>query len=164
VKIRNLSLSVINVGVPCAFSEFAIALAAIQAEFAVLLGKYAGNWENLLTSHPVGRLHQGTDSVCSLAAGSFAHNMGKYTLARVDNLSPFSRIGSGPEFPFRPRSLSLIKKRKNAEPSFFKWIRDARTEISRDTEGMMTAEHVAYIHAKAEESRFDMEQRWCNRH
>ncbi len=41
------------------------------------------------------------------------------------------------------------------EPSFFKWIRAARAEIRRDTEGMTAEEHVAYIHAKALESRLE---------
>ena len=48
-----------------------------------------------------------------------------------------------------------MKKHEQAEPSFFKWIRAARAEIAYDTEGMTAEEHIAYIHAKAEESRLD---------
>ena len=46
-----------------------------------------------------------------------------------------------------------MKKNEKPEPSFFKWIRAARAEIGRDTEGMTAEEHVAYIHAKANASR-----------
>ncbi len=46
-----------------------------------------------------------------------------------------------------------MNKHDKTEPSFFKWIRAAREEIRRDTEGMTAEEHVAYIHAKADESR-----------
>lgn len=46
-----------------------------------------------------------------------------------------------------------MQKNKKAEPSFFKWIRAARTEISRSTEGMTAEEYTAYIHARVEEAR-----------
>ncbi len=48
-----------------------------------------------------------------------------------------------------------MKKHEKAEPSFFRWIRAARAEISRDTEGMTAEEHAAYIHGKARESRLE---------
>ncbi len=46
-----------------------------------------------------------------------------------------------------------MSKHNKTEPSFFKWIRSVRKEIYRETEGMTAEEHVAYIHARAEESR-----------
>ncbi len=49
----------------------------------------------------------------------------------------------------------MIKKREKTEPSFFRWMRAARAETARDTEGMTAEEYVAYIHGKAEESRFE---------
>ncbi len=48
-----------------------------------------------------------------------------------------------------------MKKHEKTEPSFFTWIRAAREEISRDTEGMTAEEYAAYIHEKAAESRLE---------
>ncbi len=50
-----------------------------------------------------------------------------------------------------------MEKPEKAEPSFFTWIRAARAEIQRDTEGMTAEEHVAYIHGKAAEARRERE-------
>lgn len=48
-----------------------------------------------------------------------------------------------------------MKKHEQVEPSFFKWIRAVRADIAHDTQNMTAAEYVAYIHAKAVESRLE---------
>lgn len=68
----------------------------------MLICKSAGNCNNFITNHPKGRLNEGADSVRSLVVGSVAHEKGKYDYAEIDNPSPFSRIGPGPEYIIKP--------------------------------------------------------------
>ena len=55
-----------------------------------------------MTGHPKGRIHEGADSVRSLVVGSVAHEKGPDDLAEIDNPSPFSRVGPGPEYIIKP--------------------------------------------------------------
>ena len=102
VKIWNLSISITREVIDTKFSDFAIALDSIQDEYNVLICKSAGNCENFTVSRPKGRIHEGADSVRSLVVGSVAHKKGKYDYAEVNDPSPFSRVGPGPEYIIKP--------------------------------------------------------------
>lgn len=102
VKIWNLSISIVREVVDSKFSDFAIALDSIQDKYDVLICKSAGNCSNFINNLPKGRIHEGADSVRSLVVGSFAHKKGKYDYAEINDPSPFSRVGPGPEFIIKP--------------------------------------------------------------
>jgi hypothetical protein len=70
VKVWNLSISVINEVDEYSFSDFAVALDALQDQYGVLICKSAGNCKNFKTGHPKGKIHQGADSVRSIVVGS----------------------------------------------------------------------------------------------
>jgi hypothetical protein len=102
IKIWNLSISPIESILDTDFSDFAKFLDHMQEMFNILICKSAGNCYNFIKGHPRERLNNGADSVLSLVIGSIAHNKGQHDLAEVDNPSPFSRIGPGPEFIVKP--------------------------------------------------------------
>lgn len=102
VKIWNLSISITREVIDTKFSDFAIALDSIQDEYNVLICKSAGNCENFTVSRPKGRIHEGADSVRALVVRSVAHKKGKYDYAEVNDPSPFSRVGPGPEYIIKP--------------------------------------------------------------
>jgi hypothetical protein len=102
VKIWNLSISITRPVDEFSFSDFAIALDALQDKYNVLLCKSAGNCKNFLTGHPKGKIHEGADSLRSIVVGSIAHKQSEYDLAEIDNPSPFTRIGRGPSFVIKP--------------------------------------------------------------
>ena len=102
VKIWNLSISITREVSDSKFSDFAIALDSLQEKYDVLICKSAGNCSNFMKNLPKGRIHEGADSVLSLVVGSIAHKKGKNDYADINNPSPFSRIGPGPEYIIKP--------------------------------------------------------------
>lgn len=102
VKIWNLSISITRDISDNKFSDFAIALDSIQDKYNVLICKSAGNCLNFLSNKPKGRIHEGADSIRSLVVGSVAHAKGNFDFSEIDNPSPFSRIGPGPEYIIKP--------------------------------------------------------------
>lgn len=102
IKIWNLSISIARPVSDYKFSDFAIALDELQTKYNVLICKSAGNCKNFVTGHPKGRIHEGADSVRSLVVGSVAHAKGMFDYAEIDNPSPFSRVGPGPEYIIKP--------------------------------------------------------------
>ncbi|MDP4280165.1 MAG: S8 family peptidase [Dehalococcoides mccartyi] len=102
VKIWNLSISVARPVDPDSFSDFAVALDALQDDYNVLICKSVGNCDHFVSGRPKGRIFQGADSVRSLVVGSIAHKKSNGDLAEVDNPSPFTRIGPGPSFIIKP--------------------------------------------------------------
>lgn len=102
VKIWNLSISITRPVSDDKFSDFAIALDALQDEYNVLICKSAGNCKNFVKNRPKGRIHEGADSVRSLVVGSFAQDKGQYDYAEINDPSPFSRVGPGPEYIIKP--------------------------------------------------------------
>jgi len=102
VKIWNLSISIANPVDDFSFSDFAIALDALQDEYDVLICKSAGNCKNFKSGRPKGKIHQGADSVRSIVFGSIAHKKASLDLAEIDNPSPFTRIGRGPSYIIKP--------------------------------------------------------------
>lgn len=102
VKVWNLSISVVRPVSDYKFSDLAIALDDLQTQYNILICKSAGNCKNFLTGHPKGRIHEGADSIRSLVVGSVAHEKGTNDFAEIDNPSPFSRVGPGPEYIIKP--------------------------------------------------------------
>ncbi len=102
VKVWNLSISVNRPVCDTKFSDFAFALDDLQNTYNILICKSAGNCNNFVSGRPKGRIHEGADSVRSLVVGSMAHVKGDDDFVEIDNPSPFSRIGPGPEFIIKP--------------------------------------------------------------
>ena len=102
VKIWNLSISITRPVSDSKFSDFAIALDALQEKYNILICKSAGNCRNFACGQPKGRIHEGADSVLSLVVGSVAQEKGPEDFSEIDNPSPFSRLGPGPEYIFKP--------------------------------------------------------------
>ncbi len=102
VHIWNLSISIGSAVAQDSFSTFAMALDAIQDEFNVLICKSTGNTKSFLFGRAPERMCHGADSVRALTVGSIAHAKGPNDYAEIDNPSPFSRIGPGPEFIIKP--------------------------------------------------------------
>ena len=102
VKVWNLSVSITREVNDNKFSDFAMALDALQEQYNILICKSAGNCKNFTSHRPKGRIHEGADSVLSLVVGSMAQEKGPYDFADIDNPSPFTRVGPGPEFIIKP--------------------------------------------------------------
>lgn len=102
VKVWNLSISVTREVEEYNFSDFAVALDALQDEYDILICKSAGNCSNFKIGYPKGKIHQGADSVRSIVVGSIAHKKSKLDLSDIDNPSPFTRIGRGPSYIIKP--------------------------------------------------------------
>lgn len=102
VKVWNLSISIVREVSDKKFSDFAIALDALQEKYNILICKSAGNCSNFSVNLPKGRIHEGADSIRSLVVGSVAHEKGACDFAEIDNPSPFTRVGPGPEFVIKP--------------------------------------------------------------
>lgn len=102
IKIWNLSISIRREISKSKFSDFAIALDEIQDEFNVLICKSAGNCTNFAKTLPLGKLHEGADSVRSLVVGSIADKQEGVDISEPENPSPFSRKGPGPAYIIKP--------------------------------------------------------------
>lgn len=102
IKIWNLSISITREISGNKFSDFAVALDAIQDEYNVLICKSAGNCMNFASGKPLGRLNEGADSVRSLVVGSVAEKKEGSDLSDPNNPSPFSRKGPGPAYIIKP--------------------------------------------------------------
>lgn len=79
------------------FSEFAITLDEIQQSNNILFCKSAGN-----TTVPGLRITIGAESVCSLTVGSVCQKGTDERDLPKGTLSPFSRVGPGPEYLNKP--------------------------------------------------------------
>lgn len=98
----NLSISGVGPVKPNEFSDFAVALDALQDKYGILICKTAGNSLAFLRGMDKEPLAKGADSVRCLTVGSVAHEAGTYDQASVGEASPFSCIGPGPEFIIKP--------------------------------------------------------------
>jgi hypothetical protein len=102
IKIWNLSISITREISDSRFSDFAIALDEIQDDYNVLICKSAGNCINFSRGLPLGKIHEGADSVRSLVVGSVADNKEGVDISEPGNPSPFSRKGPGPAYIIKP--------------------------------------------------------------
>jgi hypothetical protein len=102
IKIWNLSISVERPVCDNKFSDLAIALDELQTKYNILICKSAGNCRNFISGRTKGRINEGADSIRSLVVGSVAHAKNSNDFAEIDNPSPFSRVGPGPEYIIKP--------------------------------------------------------------
>lgn len=100
VKVWNLSQGTKTEVTDDSFSDFAIFLDSLQKEYGVLICKSAGNQKHPETGSL--RITQGADSVRSLVVGSISHDKQDPSEGEINERSPFSRIGFGPEFLVKP--------------------------------------------------------------
>lgn len=82
------------------FSDFAMALDELQHQTGVLICKSAGNQERPESGRL--RITQGADSIRSLVVGSISHDKQDVIDGEINERSPFSRIGFGPEYLVKP--------------------------------------------------------------
>jgi hypothetical protein len=93
IKIWNMSLGGTQEVKKYKFSDFAIALDALQDECDVLICTSCGNTQSYCLGEPKEKITNSADSVRSLVVGSAAQSNG---LVDMNYPSPFSRIGRGP--------------------------------------------------------------------
>lgn len=102
IKIWNLSISIEREVVDNSFSDLAVTLDDLQDKYNILICKSAGNCKNFINNNSRGRINEGADSVRALVVGSIAHEEGKVDLVKIDDPSPFTRIGPGPSYIIKP--------------------------------------------------------------
>lgn len=102
VKVWNMSLGSLTEIREADFSDFAIALDAIQEKNDVLIIKSAGNCSNFMKGAPTGRITRGADSVRAITVGSIAQSSSSEGMSAVNHASPFSRVGPGPANIIKP--------------------------------------------------------------
>ncbi len=99
VKVWNFSQGSEEEVDDCHFSDFAIALDDIQRKYNVLICKSSGNAERNSESH---RITLGAESLRCLTVGSICNEGSEPDDFPEGTLSPFSRIGPGPEHLLKP--------------------------------------------------------------
>ena len=89
------------------FSEYGMALDDIADEYGVLIIKSAGNHDAFLEK-PNKRLRitKMADSVRALVVGSIAGDHQGNDIAGIDEASPFSRCGPGPQYLIKPELVA----------------------------------------------------------
>lgn len=84
------------------FSDFGTSLDEIQDLNGVLIIKSAGNCRNFEQRQPPNRISESADSVRSIVVGSIAHIQSQTDISPLNHVSPFSRIGPGPQYIVKP--------------------------------------------------------------
>lgn len=102
IKIWSLSIGSKKEASIQIFSDFGIALDDIQDTNKILIVKSAGNCRNFVSGQSPGRIAQSADSIRSLVVGSIAHFKSQTDISQINHVSPFSRIGPGPQYIIKP--------------------------------------------------------------
>lgn len=102
IKIWNLSLGTDQEADLFEFSDFAKALDEIQQKYDILICKSTGNSSRFMSGEPVERLAKSADTIRGLVVGSLAQKQSPTDLAKMHEVSPFSRIGPGPSRIIKP--------------------------------------------------------------
>lgn len=90
-----------------AFSEYGMALDNIADEHNVLIIKSAGNHKAFMEKpNKRLRISQMADSVRALVVGSIAGEQGNNDIAGINEASPFSRCGPGPQHLIKPELVA----------------------------------------------------------
>ncbi len=107
VKIWSMSLGTDEECKLDAFSEYGMALDTIADDYNVLIIKSAGNHTAFL-DNPTRRLRitKMADSVRALVVGSIAGDHRGNDIAGIDEASPFSRCGPGPQYLIKPELVA----------------------------------------------------------
>lgn len=77
-------------------SDFGAALDYLQDEYNIIISTSVGNCKNFEINKAVGKIQRSADSVRSISVGSIAHFQSDSDEVKINQSSPFSRIGSGP--------------------------------------------------------------------
>ncbi len=102
IKIWTMSIGTKEESALDVFSEFGKTLDNIADENGVLIIKSAGNSGAFKYHLPMPRIAKMADSVRALVIGSIAGEKGQYDLAEINEASPFSRCGPGPQYVIKP--------------------------------------------------------------
>jgi hypothetical protein len=102
IKIWSMSLGSKSEADILKFSDAGKALDSIQSFYQVLIVKSIGNCRNFRANLPPSRLSVTADSLRSLVIGSIAHKASSSDIAKVGEVSPFSRRGRAPAFLVKP--------------------------------------------------------------
>ena len=102
VKIWSLSYGSEREASMQSFSDFGTSLDEIQDLNGILIIKSAGNCRNFEQRQPPNRISESADSVRSIVVGSIAHIQTQTDIAPINHISPFSRIGPGPQCIVKP--------------------------------------------------------------
>jgi hypothetical protein len=102
VKIWSLSIGSKKEASMQSFSDFGIGLDEIQDTNKILIVKSVGNCQNFEKGRPPSRIAESADSVRSIVVGSIAHFQSQTDISPVNHISPFSRVGPGPQCIIKP--------------------------------------------------------------
>jgi hypothetical protein len=107
IKIWSLSIGSKKEASLQTFSDFGTTLDDIQDSNNVLIIKSVGNCQNFEHNQPPSRISESADSVRSIVVGSIAHRQSQTDLAPINHVSPFSRIGPGPQDIIKPELVQF---------------------------------------------------------
>lgn len=102
IKIWNLSIGTKEESDIDQFSDFGMALDALQDKYDVLICKSAGNSNAFLKGAPKSRISKSADSVRAIVVGSIAQDKKEGDMVEKNYPSPFTRIGRGPGYIIKP--------------------------------------------------------------
>ncbi len=102
IKVWSLSIGSKKEASLQVFSDFGKVLDEIQDDYGVLIVKSAGNCRNFESGKPPSRIAESADSVRAVVVGSIAHRQSQTDIAPVNHVSPFSRVGPGPQYIIKP--------------------------------------------------------------
>jgi len=96
IKIWNLCIGWSVEISPFKISDFGAALDFLQDELNIIICTSVGNCKNFEINKQRGKIQVSSDSVRAISVGSIAHLEGSSDIAKVNESSPFSRVGEGP--------------------------------------------------------------------
>ena len=102
IKIWSLSVGSRKEASIQSFSDFGTSLDEIQDLNKILIIKSVGNCQNFEHSQPPARISESADSIRSIVVGSIAHRQSQTDISPINHVSPFSRIGPGPQNIIKP--------------------------------------------------------------
>jgi hypothetical protein len=102
IKIWNLSIGSRDEIDEDKFSDFGVALDALQDKYDVIICKSVGNSDAFINVAPKNKIAKSADSVRSIVVGSIAKEKGEFDIALKNHPSPFTRIGRGPGYIIKP--------------------------------------------------------------
>ncbi len=105
IKIWSLSIGSKKEASMQSFSDFGTSLDEIQDMNKILIIKSAGNCQNFENNQPPSRISESADSVRAIVVGSIAHRQSQTDISPINHLSPFSRIGPGPQYIIKPELI-----------------------------------------------------------
>jgi len=102
IKIWSLSFGSKKEANIQSFSDFGTSLDEIQDLNKILIIKSVGNCQNFEQGQPPARISESADSIRSIVVGSIAHRQSQTDISPINHVSPFSRIGPGPQYTIKP--------------------------------------------------------------